>query len=174
MEALQVDRSQLIDSQQYLTFKLAGEEYGIDILTVQEIRGYEKATRIPRTPDYLSGVINLRGAVVPIVDLRKRFRLTDTSVNSNTVIILVKIAAEHSHRTIGMVVDAVSDVHLISHDELGALPNLKGGAIAGDFITGIATINEKMIILLDVDSLINSAVLEDAIDNEVNEVFVEA
>lgn len=160
MEALQVDEHQLSDSQQYLTFKLAGEEYGIDILTVQEIRGFERATRIPKTPDYLLGVINLRGAVVPIVDLRVRFQLEDTSVSNNTVIILVKIAGAHHHRTIGMVVDAVSDVHLISPDELGGVPNLSG-ALAGDFITGIATKNEKMIILLDVDLLINSAVLED-------------
>lgn len=160
MEALQLDENQLSDSQQYLTFKLAGEEYGIDILTVQEIRGFERATRIPKTPDYLLGVINLRGAVVPIVDLRVRFRLEDASVNKSTVIILVKIADAHHHRTIGMVVDAVSDVHLISPEELGGVPNLSG-ALAGDFITGIATKNEKMIILLDVDLLINSAVLEE-------------
>lgn len=163
MEALEINEQQLDNTtQQYLTFKLAGEEYGIDILTVQEIRGFEKATRIPKTPDYLLGVINLRGAVVPIVDLRVRFQLPDTSVGANTVIILVKIQAEHHQRTIGMVVDAVSDVHLISTEQLGGVPNLSG-AIAGDFITGIATIDEKMIILLDVDLLINSAVLEEAV-----------
>lgn len=162
MEAMKIDEQQMSDRQQYLTFKLAGEEYGIDILTVQEIRGFENATRIPKTPDYLLGVINLRGAVVPIVDLRVRFQLEDTSVGTNTVIILVKIAKENSQRTIGMVVDAVSDVHLISEDELGGVPNLNG-ALAGEFITGIATINEKMIILLDVDLMINSAVLEETV-----------
>lgn len=161
MEALQqIDQKHLTDSQQYLTFELAGEEYGIDILTVQEIRGFERATRIPKTPEYLLGVINLRGAVVPIVDLRVRFQLKDTSVGDNTVIILVKIAGENNDRTIGMVVDAVSDVHLITREDLGGVPNLNG-ALAGDFITGIATVNEKMIILLDVDTLINSAVLDE-------------
>lgn len=165
MEASHMEQYRQDDSRQYLTFKLAGEEYGIDILTVQEIRGFERATRIPQTPDYLLGVINLRGAVVPIVDLRVRFRLEDSSVGANTVIILVKIAGEHSDRTIGMVVDAVSDVHFIGENDLGAVPNL-GGALAGDFITGIATVNEKMIILLDVDSLINSAVLDEVLATE--------
>lgn len=166
MEATQVDQ-QTNQSQQYLTFKLAGEEYGIDILTVQEIRGFERATRIPRTPPYLLGVINLRGAVVPIVDLRVRFELPDTSVGNTTVIILVKIAMEHNHRTIGMVVDAVSDVHLISDDQLGSVPDMSGG-LAGDFISGIATVNEKMIILLDVDLLINSAVLDEVIQDDAS------
>lgn len=157
-------------SQQYLTFKLAGEEYGIDILTVQEIRGFERATRIPGTPEYLLGVINLRGAVVPIVDLRVRFNLPDTSVGTNTVIILVKLATEHSHRTIGMVADAVSDVHLINEDQLGAVPDLSGG-LAGDFISGIATVNENMIILLDVDLLINSAVLDEVLQDDTTAVI---
>ena len=165
MEALPMEQNPSDHRQQYLTFKLAGEEYGIDILTVQEIRGFERATRIPRTPDYLIGVINLRGAVVPIVDLRVRFKLEDTSVGNNTVIILVKIATDHAHRTIGMVVDAVSDVHLISEDELATVPNLSG-ALAGDFISGIATVNDKMIILLDVDLLINAAVLDDVVPED--------
>ena len=165
MEALDMQQHQIDGTGQYLTFKLAGEEYGIDILTVQEIRGFEKATRIPKTPDYLLGVINLRGAVVPIIDLRVRFELPDMSVGNNTVIILVKIATEHSHRTIGMVVDAVSDVHLISEEQLGTMPDLHG-AIAGDFINGIATVNDKMIILLDVDLLINSAVLGEVVTED--------
>lgn len=163
MEAINVNDPSNTGSQQYLTFTMAGEEYGIDILAVQEIRGFERATRIPRTPEYLLGVINLRGAVVPIVDLRVRFQLEDTSVNQNTVIILVKVSGNHGDRTIGMVVDAVSDVHAVAPDEMGGMPNLNG-ALAGDFITGIATVKDKMLILLDVDLLVNSAINEDGLE----------
>lgn len=166
MEALELEQSQSQSTRQYLTFSLAGEEYGIDILAVQEIRGFERATRIPRTPDFLLGVINLRGAVVPIVDLRIRFRLDDASVNSNTVIILVKVKGTNSERTIGLVVDAVSDVYMVSSDDMGGMPNLNG-ALAGDFITGIATVRDKMLILLDVELLVDSAISGEGLDHVI-------
>ncbi len=158
MEAEQILEADLAENTQYLTFVLAGEEYAIDILKVQEIRGFEKTTRIPNTPDYLLGVINLRGAVVPIVDLRVRFSLAADD-NSTAVIILVKLAKELGGRVIGIVVDGVSDVHAISADDVSDTPDLASNVVKM-FVTGLASIGEKMIIMLDIDSLIVSGVLD--------------
>lgn len=144
---------------QYLTFLLAGEEYGVDILRVQEIRGWDSATKIPNTPAYVLGVINLRGTVVPIIDLRKRFHLPDMEFQSTTVVVVVKVRKESGERTVGMVVDAVSDVYNIAEESIDETPDM-GGAIATDFIRGLSSIDDKMIILLDIDALINVGVLE--------------
>ena len=149
----------LYDSKQYLTFVLSGEEYAIDILKVQEIRGFETPTRIPNTPVYLLGVINLRGSVVPIVDLRVRFDL-DAEGDGGAVIILVKIQTQNGERTIGVVVDAVSDVHAIDEDDVSDTPELASNTVR-NFVTGLATIDSKMIIMLDIDSLITSGILEE-------------
>src|SRR6202167_5780761 len=105
------DKSATETSEQYLTFMLAGEEYGVDILRVQEIKGWDKVTRIPHSPDYVLGVINLRGAVVPIVDLRRRFGLETIAFGPTTVVIVVRVGDERVVRTVGMVVDAVSEVY---------------------------------------------------------------
>ncbi len=150
---------------QYLTFILAGEEYGIDILRVQEIRGWESATNIPNTPDFILGVINLRGAVVPIIDLRSRFGLESIEFSKTTVVIVVKIEDKEGDRIMGIVVDAVSEVYNISEDMLREAPDL-GGAINTDFVKGLATVDEKMIILLNVDLLIKKGVLDDLEDVE--------
>ncbi len=150
---------------QYLTFILGGEEYGVDIMRVQEIRGWESATSIPNTPDFILGVINLRGAVVPIIDLRSRFGLENAEFNKTTVVIVVKIKDEAGDRIMGMVVDAVSEVYNVSEDMLREAPDL-GGAINTDFVKGLATVDEKMIILLDVDLLIKKGILEDLKDAE--------
>ena len=144
---------------QYLTFMLADEEYGVDILRVQEIRGWDGATAIPNAPDYVLGVVNLRGVVVPIFDLRKRFNLDNAAFTSETVIVVVKVEHEKGERTIGMVVDGVSDVYNITAENVNSAPDV-GGSVSMEFIKGLATINEKMIILLDVDELINVGVLE--------------
>lgn len=153
-----------IDNQgrQYLTFILAGEEYAIDILKVQEIRGFESTTQIPNTPNYLLGVINLRGSVVPIVDMRIRFSLP-VGENENPVIVLVKHVEQDSNaeRVVGIVVDAVSDVSSISADDVSKTPDLASNVVK-QFVTGLATIEEKMIIMLDIDSLISQGVLADA------------
>ncbi|MCB1643971.1 MAG: chemotaxis protein CheW [Pseudomonadales bacterium] len=162
------DPMQTHDQKQYLTFKLDGEEYGIDILAVQEIRSYEPATRVPKTARHILGVINLRGEVVPIVDLRIRFNIPNQGIDKNTVIILVKIADEKKARTVGMVVDAVSDVHVIAEEDMGTVPNLKG-AMADDYITGIGTINGKMIILLDVSLVAHAALIEDMVSKPAAE-----
>jgi len=144
---------------QYLTFMLADEEYGVDILRVQEIRGWDSATAIPNAPDYVLGVVNLRGVVVPIFDLRKRFHLDNAEFNAETVIVVVKVEHDKGERTIGMVVDAVSDVYNITADNINDAPEV-GSSVNMEFIKGLATINNEMIILLDVDELINVGVLE--------------
>ncbi|MBT8119006.1 MAG: chemotaxis protein CheW [Gammaproteobacteria bacterium] len=150
---------QEIGTEQYLTFILGNEEYGVDILKVQEIRGWDSATAIPNTPDYVLGVVNLRGVVVPIIDLRKRFKLEDADFGPTTVVVIVKTTQSGKERTVGMVVDAISDVYNINAEEIGDAPDL-GSIVTTEFITGLTTVDDKMVILLNIDLLINSGVLE--------------
>lgn len=157
-EATDLNHQQVIDNEtaQYLTFILAGEEYGVDILRVQEIKGWDNATEIPNTPDYIKGVINLRGTIVPIVDLRTRFDLESIEYNKTTVVIVLKVmAAEGAERTMGFVVDAVSEVYNVSNEQLKPSPDF-GSVVSTEFIKGLATVDEKMVILLDIDHLIDS------------------
>jgi len=141
-------------SDQYLTFMLAGEEYGVEILRVQEIKGWESATPIPNTPNYILGVINLRGAVVPIVDLRKRFDVADAPFGPTTVVIVVKVTNEGRERTVGLVADAVSDVYRLDSQEVQSAPDF-GSSVETEFVRGLATVDNKMVILLDIDQLVN-------------------
>ncbi len=143
------------DDHQYLTFILAGEEYGVDILRVQEIKGWDSVTPIPNTPDYIRGVINLRGTIVPIIDLRRRFSLESIPYGSTTVVIVLKVCNGDASRIMGIVVDAVSEVYNIDTDEMKSAPDF-GTMISIDFIQGLATVEEKMIIMLDIDHLLNS------------------
>ena len=143
-----------VGTSQCLTFKLADEEYGVDIMKVQEIRSWEPATSIPNTPDFIVGVLNLRGTVVPIIDLRARFNLDYLERGSATVIVVVKVADGNDERIMGLVVDAVSEVYNITDEMMRATPEL-GGAINTEFVKGLATIDEKMIIMLDIDLLVN-------------------
>ncbi len=143
---------------QFLTFKLGAEEYGIDILKVQEIRSWEPVTTIPNTPDYVLGVVNLRGTIVPVMDLRRRFQLEQAEFHTTTVIIVVKIENEGHLRTVGMVADAVSEVYNVVGDAISETPDI-GGAINVEFIRGLTTIDEKMIILLEIDALVNAGLL---------------
>lgn len=154
---------------QYLTFILGSEEYGVNILKVQEIKGWESATSIPNTPDYVLGVVNLRGMVVPIIDLRKRFSLDNADFGPTTVVVLVKATQSGKERTVGMVVDAISDVYNVGMNEISDPPDL-GSIVATEFITGLVTVDEKMVILLNIDLLINSGVLE--VVTEENEALV--
>lgn len=160
--ANQLDRSSVDQNtgHQYLTFILAGEEYGVDILKVQEIRSWESATKIPNTPDYVLGVINLRGTIVPIIDVRQRFSIEKTEINSTTVIVVVKVSHENTTRTIGMLVDAVSEVYNITDADIRAMPEVSS-QIATEFVKGLTTVNDKMIIILNVDLMINTGVLQD-------------
>ncbi len=140
---------------QYLTFMLGQEEYGVDILRVQEIKGWERATEIPNTPDYIRGVMNLRGTVVPIVDLRRRFDLESADYTNTTVVIVLKVEGEGDGqtRTMGFVVDAVSDVYNVSADSIQTAPDF-GARVNTQFIRGLAVVEDKMVILLDFDRLV--------------------
>lgn len=140
---------------QLLTFLLAGEEYGVDILRVQEIRGWDSATRVPNTPRYIKGIINLRGTIVPIVDLRERFALESVDYGPTTVVIVLKVVHGDKSRIMGIVVDAVSDVYNMSAEQLKPAPDF-GGSIDTEFIEGLLTVDEQMIIVLDIDHLLNS------------------
>ena len=142
-------------TREYLSFKLGAEEYGIDILRVQEIRGYEAPTRIANAPDFIKGVVNLRGVIVPIVDMRLRFGLSDVQYNSFTVVIILNIAG----RTVGMVVDSVSDVLELKAEEIRPAPEFNG-AIDASYITGLGSVKTgdalRMLILMDIEHLMQS------------------
>ncbi len=147
------------DAQQFLTFMLAGEEYGVDILRVQEIKGWDSVTKIPNTPAYIRGVINLRGTIVPIIDLRLRFGLDHLDYGPTTVVVVLKvIGVEGKSRIMGVVVDGVSDVYNISDNELKPAPDF-GSAVDTEFVKGLATVNDKMVIILEIDQMLNSAEL---------------
>ena len=143
------------NSNQFLTFMLAGEEYGVDILRVQEIKGWDEATEIPNTPEYIQGVMNLRGTIVPIVDLRSRFELERIEYSNTTVVIVLKTKTNDTEKTIGFVVDAVSDVYNVTEEQLKPSPDF-GNSVNTEFVSGLATVDEKMVILLDIDHLIDT------------------
>jgi purine-binding chemotaxis protein CheW len=134
-----------------LAFKLGNEEYGIKILKVQEIRGYESVTRIASAPEHVKGVVNLRGTIVPIVDMRIKFKLGEPTYNQFTVVIILNI----QDRVVGMVVDSVSDVISLTADQIKPAPDM-GGALNTDYLVGLGTVDERMIILVDIDRLMSS------------------
>lgn len=156
---------------QQLTFSLAGEEYGADILSVREIRGWSRVTRIPQTPSYLLGVLNLRGAIVPVMDLRLRFGLEREAYDQNTVVIIVAVA----ERLFGIVVDAVSDVVDIDLAAIKPVPDM-GAIVDTRYLKGLATHVERMVMLLDVEKLVRPEDVEtlDAALSRVREVEVAA
>lgn len=139
---------------QYLTFILGEEEYGVDILRVQEIRGWEQVTPIPNAPAFIKGVVNLRGTIVSILDLRERFEMEVVEYNELTVIVVLKVKSEGKERVMGIVVDAVSEVYHIEQDDLKDPPDL-GYAIDMDYMKGMATVEDKMVIILNVDHLMS-------------------
>ena len=137
--------------QEYLTFTLGNEGYAMDILKVQEIRGYDSVTHIANTPDFMKGVINLRGVIVPIIDMRIKFNLDTVEYDEFTVVIIINILG----RVIGMVVDGVSDVVTLPPDQIRPAPEF-GSSIDAEYITGIGTANGQMLILVDIERLIGS------------------
>jgi len=137
---------------EFLAFTLGREEYGIDILKVQEIRGYEAVTRIANAPEFVKGVVNLRGIIVPIVDMRIKFQLGEPTYDQFTVVIILNIAG----RVMGMVVDSVSDVITLSPDQVKPAPEI-GTALNTDYLIGLGTLDERMLILVDIDKLMSSA-----------------
>jgi purine-binding chemotaxis protein CheW len=140
---------------EYLTFTLGNEEYGMDILKVQEIRGYDAVTAIANTPAFIKGVINLRGIIVPIVDLRIKFNLGNVDYNELTVVIILSL----SNRVVGVVVDSVSDVLTLTPDQIKAAPSL-ATSLDTRYITGIGTIDQRMLILVDIERLMTSRDME--------------
>jgi len=143
---------------QYLTFLLNGEYYGIDILKVQGVQGWESVTEIPNMPAFVLGVMNMRGDVVPIVDLRRRFRLGAAEFTERTVVIIVRVECSDHARTMGLVVDAVSDVHNVRNEDFRRAPEI-GGNIGSEFLKGLGMVGERMVILFDVDRLITNGVM---------------
>ena len=139
-------------NQQFLTFKLAGEEYGVGILTVQEIRGWSAVTSIPHAPPWVLGVIDLRGVVVPVIDLRRRFDLAPATFGPSTVVIVIRVSSGAEERTVGLVVDAVSEVYDIDPSAFRQLPDL-GSSAAGEVVNGLAHTDGKTVILLDATRL---------------------
>jgi len=140
-------------SNQVLTFTLGMETYGVDILRVQEIRGWAQVTRIPQSPPHVLGVLNLRGSIVPIVDLRMRFRLERAEYTAVTVIIVLSVETAAGRRDLGVVVDGVSDVIDVKTADLKPAPDL-GGQASTEFIQGLMTVGEHMVMLLDIDRLV--------------------
>lgn len=140
---------------QYLTFMLDGEEYGVDILSVREIRGWDSATPVPNAPKHVKGVINLRGTIVPLIDLRERFNLEPLEYGPMTVVIVLNVNTDKGEKTMGIVVDAVSDVYSISADDMRDPPDL-GDSVDTNYIKGLVNVQEKMVILLEIDRFLNA------------------
>ena len=140
---------------EYLTFTLGQEEYGMEILKVQEIRGYDAVTAIANTPAFIKGVVNLRGIIVPIVDLRIKFNLGNIEYNDTTVVIILNL----SNRVVGVVVDSVSDVLTLTPDQIKVAPSLST-SLDTKYITGLGTIEQRMLILVDIEKLMNSKDME--------------
>lgn len=147
-----VDSGQL--SSQYLTFFMSGEEYGVDILSVQEIRGWESATPIPNAAPHIKGVINLRGTIVPIIDLRQCFGMPPIEYTSVTVVIVLKVIDQDKSRVIGIVVDSVSDVYSLSAGQLQPVPDM-GKNMNTDIILGLVQFGQRMLILLNINLLLS-------------------
>ncbi len=144
-----------MNAQEFLTFVLGDESYGIDILKVQEIRGYDAVTKIANTPDFIKGVVNLRGLIVPIVDLRIKFGLGKVVYDEFTVVIILNL----NGRVVGIVVDGVSDVMNLNDSQIRNVPDIVA-SIDTKYITGLATVDEKMFILVDIEQLMNSQEME--------------
>ena len=141
--------------QEYLVFTLGTEEYGIDILKVQEIRSYETVTRIANAPDFLKGVTNLRGVIVPIVDLRLKFKLGNVRYDHQTVVIILNVAG----RVVGIVVDGVSDVLTLTVDDIKPAPEF-GVSVSNEHLTGLGSVEGRMLILIDIERMMTSPEME--------------
>ncbi|MDD5718444.1 MAG: chemotaxis protein CheW [Candidatus Krumholzibacteria bacterium] len=138
----------------YLSFVLGREEYGVEILKVQEIIGIMEVTRVPRTPSYVRGVINLRGRVIPVVDLRSKFKMPVIENTEKTCVIVVQVAQEDLTVTMGVIVDEVSEVLSFTQEQIEPAPNFGGGMDEVEFITGMGKLGKKVLILLDVDRVL--------------------
>ncbi len=164
LEEIDIEQSEekkLKNMLQFLSFTLGDEEYGVDILQVQEIRSWEPVSRIPNVPSYEKGVVNLRGAIVPIIDLRERFGLGHLAYSPLTVVVVLQVQTESGqYRVMGVVVDSVSDVIDVDKKTIQSAPNF-GTKVSTEFINGLASVNERMVMLLDVEKLLKLDSLDD-------------
>jgi purine-binding chemotaxis protein CheW len=154
LDALSSNISFTTDGSQHLTFRLGEEEYGLEILKVQEIKGYSPVTPIPNTPAYVKGVMNLRGTVIPVVDLRAKLGMAAATYTPFTVIVVARVG----QKTMGLIVDAVSDVLNIPVADVQAAPEFGGDVDAG-YISGMAKAGDKLIVLLDIDRVLGEPAL---------------
>ncbi len=145
------DEVKAIGAREFLTFRLGNEEYGCDILKVQEIRGYENPTRIANAPEFIKGVVNLRGTIVPIIDMRIKFNVGEIKYDTFTVVIILNIA----NRVVGMVVDSVSDVLQMDQQQIRPAPEFSG-ALDVSYVMGLGAIGDRMLILVDIEKLMTS------------------
>jgi len=152
---MQENQGQATNGRELLTFTLGKEEYGIDILKVQEIRGYDAVTTIANSPEFIKGVINLRGIIVPIVDMRIKFHLGNVTYNELTVVIILNVA----NRVVGIVVDGVSDVIALTAEQVKAAPEFSS-TLDTQYITGLGTVDDRMIIVVDIEKLLTSRDME--------------
>ena len=149
--------------EQYLTFTLADESYGLEILKVREIRGWEPVRDIPNTPDYIKGALNLRGTIVPIIDLRERFGMAKVEYSPVTVVIVLSFGDKAENRVIGIVADGVSDVLDINQQDVRSAPNL-GSKIDTRYMQGLYVQDTRMVMLLDVNNLLNPEEFENLVE----------
>jgi len=147
--------SEAMANNEFLSFTLGKEEYGIDILKVQEIRGYDAVTVLANTPEFIKGVINLRGIIVPIVDMRIKFNLGNVTYDQLTVVIILNVAK----RVVGMVVDGVSDVISLTSEQIKPAPEF-GAALDTQYLMGLGTVDDRMLILVDIEKLMTSSDME--------------
>ncbi len=162
---MQVETETIVRDGKYLTFSLAEEEYGIEILKIKEIIGMMPVTEVPQTPDFIKGVINLRGKVIPVIDLRSRFGMQSIGYTDRTCIIVVEILCQEQTVQIGIVVDTVSEVLNVKSDEVEETPAF-GTRLDTEYISGMAKIQGGVKILLDIDRVLNTdeiAIIEDAV-----------
>ncbi|MTD37447.1 chemotaxis protein CheW [Erwinia sp. CPCC 100877] len=157
MMSMATDNQMAVENlgQEYLIFALGKEEYGIEILKVQEIRGYDRVTRIANTPDFIKGVTNLRGIIVPIVDLRVKFAQENICYDNNTVVIVLNV----NQRVVGIVVDGVSDVLSLAAEQIKPAPEFSV-TLSTEYLMGLGAVDERMVILVDIEKLLSSEEME--------------
>jgi len=146
-----IENGAAAEAKEFLSFRLGAEEYGIDILAVREIRAFERPTRIANAPEFILGVVNLRGVIVPIVDLRLKFGMPEPRYDGSTVVIILNVA----NRVLGIVVDSVSDVIALQDGEIRPAPEFSA-AVGADFVKGLASVSDRMLILVDIGMLMTS------------------
>jgi len=160
-------------AEQYLSFSLGKEIYAVDILSVQEIRTWESPTYLPRSPDYMKGVLNLRGTIVPVIDLRSKFSICKPIYNETTVVIILRIEELSKIRVMGIVVDAMSDVLFIEKEDIRNSPEF-GGQVDADYIDGLTTVNDVVVSLLNTAAILNIDDIDHSIKNKQTNSYLRA